>query len=304
MADLLGQLAIRAKESAAAPDPDSPKVPRWYADLPVSISHEARMYYWMFEQANAAYKRDDYEECRERSLELLVYAYLPKYARIMTLHLLSAVVPVKRSYAYLQEALTLCEDIEERREKKVEAVQRLRTKTIKLIKDFRAEEAEFGDGYDAARAAEELGEEDTAVKGAGEAMDVDTENAAAVVESAAQKKEREDIAEAQRIYDAGGALPASRLKGVVMRPLAREQYWETAEEMEDWQRDQDEEEREAVELGMKQAMEDSRQRAIAAAGQGEDSESKMVEETDPEQKPSPQNRPPSPAGSDEMDEEL
>lgn len=66
-------------------------------------------------QAREAYRQHDQAACEEQCLALLIHAFLPNYARIETLLLLSGVVKISKSFGRLDEALAICDEIEARR---------------------------------------------------------------------------------------------------------------------------------------------------------------------------------------------
>ncbi|KAK3724386.1 hypothetical protein LTR37_001010 [Vermiconidia calcicola] len=109
--------------------------------LPPNLDNQARMSYWMVEQARKAYRQRDFGSCEDQCKGLLLRAFLPQYARIQTLHLLSGVVPMAQAKSYLDEALVVCDEIENGRGSKVRASQEYRAKTMRLQEKFEKDEA-------------------------------------------------------------------------------------------------------------------------------------------------------------------
>lgn len=64
-------------------------------------------------KARSSYRQRDLTSCRDQCQHLLSHAFLPKYARIQTLMLLSAACPLADSFTHLDEALVLCNEIQE-----------------------------------------------------------------------------------------------------------------------------------------------------------------------------------------------
>ena len=114
-----------------------------WTSLPKYIDNQARMCYCMIErvsaflspltvkkrpylaQAREAYRQGDFISYRAQCLEILQNALLPNYARIKALQLMSGAVPLAQSLSYLDQAITICDEIE-RREGEVFTVQEFR----------------------------------------------------------------------------------------------------------------------------------------------------------------------------------
>lgn len=105
-------------------------------------------------QAREAYRQRDHGACEEQCLALLHHAFLPNYARIETLLLLSGVAKISESFGRLDEAMLICDEIEGRRGA-VPIVQQLRQLGAELRKEF-TEAWNLEKGKEGA--AEEVGE--------------------------------------------------------------------------------------------------------------------------------------------------
>ncbi|KAK4580476.1 hypothetical protein LTR86_000679 [Recurvomyces mirabilis] len=146
-----GQTSKSPEESNDDPDPHNPldsshpqeELPEdeWLRYLPDDLTAEARMQYWMLEQARLDYEHNNFSSCHERCAELLSFTSLPKYAHILALHLVSGVVPIYYAQHMLQDALDMCDQLESDQGKN-ETINLLRDKTKALLQVDREEQEE------------------------------------------------------------------------------------------------------------------------------------------------------------------